>query len=213
MKNKCPDFELFLKNKYKIQENIIPTILAGILSSLGLLTNNESVILGSMLVSPILGPISYLFYDNKTITTTNECLRTIYILVTLVVLIGYLTSIAFKNNMVKVFDAIPLIKQTKQLKTRIDYKYFFYSFFISFVCGIIYVMTLRDGIRTDKAFMGDTLFIIGLGMAISVLPPLSACGIFLEKRELNNAFLSLMLFSINILGFILGGFVTKKIYC
>lgn len=213
MKSSCPDFQLFLKNKYKINDNILPTIMASILSALGLLTNNEPVIIGSMLVSPILGPISYIFYDNKSIENSNKCFRTTYILILIVILIGYITSMIFKNNVVKLFDAIPLIKKTDQLENRIDYKYFFYSFFISLVCGIIYVMTLQDGIKLDKGFMGDTLLIIGLGMAISVLPPLSACGIFLEKRELNNAFLSMFLFLINLLGFIVGGFMTKQIYC
>ena len=213
MKSSCPDFQLFLKNKYKINDNILPTIMASILSALGLLTNNEPVIIGSMLVSPILGPISYIFYDNKSIENSNKCFRTTYILILIVVLIGYITSMIFKNNVVKLFDAVPLIKKTDQLENRIDYKYFFYSFFISLVCGIIYVMTLQDGIKLDKGFMGDTLLIIGLGMAISVLPPLSACGIFLEKRELNNAFLSVILFFINLFGFIVGGFITKQIYC
>lgn len=213
MKSSCPDFQLFLKNKYKINDNILPTIMASILSALGLLTNNEPVIIGSMLVSPILGPISYIFYDNKSIENSNKCFRTTYILILIVVLIGYITSMIFKNNVVKLFDAVPLIKKTDQLENRIDYKYFFYSFFISLVCGIIYVMTLQDGIKLDKGFMGDTLLIIGLGMTISVLPPLSACGIFLEKRELNNAFLSVILFFINLFGFIVGGFITKQIYC
>ena len=59
----CSYVNNMIKEKYKLRDSIIPTIFSSIIASIGILTDSNTVVAGSMLLSPLLGPITYLIND------------------------------------------------------------------------------------------------------------------------------------------------------
>ena len=209
----CPKINAFVKNKHKIGNTIVLTTIAAVFASLGLLLNNVYLLVGSMLISPVLSPVTYLFYDKRTLINSMYMLRTLSILVAISVIIGYFSANIYKNKEVELLNAVPLIESTTELEGRTDTKVLLYSFIIAVVCGILYINTMRGGIEEDKGFLGEMLILGGLGITISVLPPLTACGIFIERGDFDSSYKALLLFIVNVIGFIIGGFLQKMVEC
>lgn len=209
----CPKINTFVKYKYRIGNTIVLTTIAAIFASLGLLLNNVYLLVGAMLISPVLGPVTYLFYDNLTTSNSIIMLRTLFILIFISVSIGYVSAYIYKNKKVELLNAVPLIESTTELEGRTDTKVLLYSFIIAIVCGCLYINTLKGGIEENKGFLGEMLILGGLGITISVLPPLTACGIFIERGDYENSIKAGTLFGINVIGFLIGGVLQKMIEC
>jgi uncharacterized membrane protein len=209
----CSYVNNMIKEKYKLGDSIIPTIFSSIIASIGILTNSNTVVAGSMLLSPLLGPITYLINDTFKFKNIKRMSGTMTILVMISMFNGYVISKFFKNKQFELISTLPLISMTDELKTRTNKNLYLYSFIIAIICGVIYITTFSDGVESDKGFLGEEVFITAIGLCISVLPPLAASGIYIERAEYLNALSCYGLFFLNVLGFLLGAVLCKKYHC
>lgn len=209
----CSYVNNMIKEKYKLRDSIIPTIFSSIIASIGILTDSNTVVAGSMLLSPLLGPITYLINDTFKFKNIKKMSGTMTILIAISMFNGFLISKLFKNKNFELISTLPLINMTKELRSRTTKNLYLYSFIIAIICGIIYITTFSDGVESDKGFLGEEVFITAIGLCISVLPPLAASGIYIERGEYVNALSCYALFFLNVFGFLLGAVLCKKYHC
>ena len=205
----CPKIKNYLKDKYKYKDNIIYTILASVIAALGLLKNNSTLVAGSMLLSPILAPITYLLYSFNI----SKIFKQLIILVSISISIGYGSSLILKNEKFNLLKTSPLFSITPEIESRAESSLFLYNFIIAIIVGIVFILTFRHGIEDKKGFLGESVILVAIGLCISILPPLVSVGILLQKKKYLMAQNALVLFLINILGFLIGSLMTSSIVC
>ncbi len=138
------------------------TSIAGLIALSGLLLNNETIILGAMLLSPIMGPI-YGFAVYAALGMIQDALRCIGVLATLLISVFVLAAVAtFLISLV-----IP-IGPTEEVVTRL-------------VLNPIYtLMAVLLGFAAAVAFnKGTTEVIAGVAIAAAIIPPTVVAGIVL----------------------------------
>ena len=174
--------------KYSNPVNVISTpyiityiILGSILSGIGLLYDQNSVIIGSMLISPLSIPIlhyvSNLYNNNYSAFLVH--LGLLIILVLTSILIGFILSVI--NHYLMIFK-----HPSHEMISRANSKMQIFSLdsLIAFIAGIIAVVA---------SFTDDYTIIAGIGIVVAFLPPLVNAGLYLgnyyskEKNIINES--------------------------
>jgi len=186
--------------------NIILVIIASILGSIGLLTNNYQTVIASKIIGLALIPfislsIIILTGDIKLISTSlGKCILFVFICLIVGAIIGFINSY---NNYVT--------EPTPEMMSRSNFKYhkFALELLVSFIAGIgIYYSIVKTSI----------IAFIGLVLVVSIIPPICNAGILygmsLHKYMQNNTVKhneyitygnnSFMLFAVDITGVFLG---------
>ena len=186
--------------------NIILVIIASILGSIGLLTNNYQTVIASKIIGLALIPfislsIIILTGDIKLISTSlGKCILFVFICLIVGAIIGFINSY---NNYVT--------EPTPEMMSRSNFKYhkFELELLVSFISGIgIYYSIVKTSI----------IAFIGLVLVVSIIPPICNAGILygmsLHKYMQNNTVKhneyitygnnSFMLFAVDITGVFLG---------
>ena len=99
----CSYVNNMIKEKYKLRDSIIPTIFSSIIASIGILTDSNTVVAGSMLLSPLLGPITYLINDTFKFKNIKKMSGTMTILIAISMFNGFIISKLFKNKNFELF--------------------------------------------------------------------------------------------------------------
>ena len=212
MASVCNPMNKMLKDKYMLNDSIVFTIFATFIANFGLYSNNSLIIAGSKLLAPILGPITYLLYDHITKKTFTILIKNIILLIAIVLTVSYLLSHIIPHGEINLIKTMPILDNENQKYKSIKLIHL-YGFLISCVCGIIYILTIYDGIQMNKGFMGELFFLIAVSLSLSLLPAIAACGIFLQQKKYKKALNSFLLFIINIVGFLTGAFTCKQFVC
>lgn len=167
---------------------ILMTVLSTVVVAIGLVKNNVAVIIGAMVIAPFLGPnvalaLSTSLADKKLGLNALKTLVTgILIVLTLSVCMGY-----FLNTN----PAVPEIAS----RTRAD------------LSDII--LALASGSAGVLAFTtGASSAVIGVMVAVALLPPLAVCGLLLGAHHFHEAFGAFLLFITNIICINLTGVIT-----
>ena len=142
----------------------IYTFLASLIAVCGYMANNQTMLIGAMLISPLLTPIftlnkdisgnlnlgnSLLKHNGKAISLILVCLIT-----------GYIATKVIKLN-----------KETEMMQSTVEWEETYLKSRINYIIPLLAGIVLAYGKNDD-----DIASIIGVGITISVLPPLVNAG-------------------------------------
>lgn len=180
-----------LKNKASINTGLI--VLATVATAicvLGFKMDSASIIIGSMLVSPLLYPILLL----SPSLIKRDIKIFIRLLLALAVLFTFLIGI---STLISYFLSIDLSKT--EIIERLEDDLFLYLFVAFF-----------SGIAATFAFYwpGVTESIPGTAISVALLPPLSIIGISLSRLDWQIFTTSSLIFLLNIAGIIAGSILS-----
>lgn len=140
---------------------------ASLLAVSGLLTGNESALLGSMLISPILVPI---------FNITSGQYGVLYNLAKLLFSIVFATTVGYFGSFFTKNVETNLMKSRTLYK--VDHGHLFTHSIIPYVCGFVLALA---------KYSNDYVTIVGVSLALAILPPLVNAGIYIHRKEYDKA--------------------------
>lgn len=166
----------------------VMTILSTLVVSIGLQQNNVAVIIGAMVIAPFLGPnvalaLSACLADKEL---GNNSLKTLVVGSTIAVIL----SVCFGYF----FNASPEIHEIK-IRTQIGFS----DFLLALASGCAGVLAFTTGASSA---------VIGVMVAVALLPPLTVFGLLLGSGYVTDAIGALLLFCTNIICINLAGVAT-----
>lgn len=166
----------------------IMVILSALVASIGVLNNNVAVIIGAMVIAPLLGPNMGL----SLATVLKDKDLAIISLKSIIVGVGISIIISVMIGILVTFDpSIPAIA----LRTDVA------------LAGI--VLAFASGIAGSIAFTTDvSSALIGVMVAVALLPPLSVFGLLLGSGFYYLATGAFLLFLVNLVCINLSGLIT-----
>jgi uncharacterized hydrophobic protein (TIGR00341 family) len=170
------------------QRYIVMAVLASFVAAIGLLKNDAAVIIGSMVIAPLLGPnmalsLATALADFKL---ARKAIITNILGFTLVLSISILMGL-----FMKVDPAIP------QIAARSDVSNFY--IFIALATGVAGAYSIAAGVAEA---------LVGVMVAVALLPPLAAAGLLLGAGYWMNATGALLLVFVNVVSINLSGVIT-----
>ncbi len=170
-------------------EKLALTSIAGLVALSGLLLDNQTIIIGAMLLSPIMGPI-YGFSVYAALGKIENALRCLGVLAALLLGVFILSAVA--SFLIDLF--IPLT-MTEEIATRL-------------VLNPIYsLMAVFLGFAAALAFSkGTTEVIAGVAIAAAIIPPTVVAGLVLVLQPM-SLITSGLLVTGQIVGLIAGALV------
>lgn len=168
---------------------MVLTIISTVIATGGLMSDSAAVVIGAMLVAPLMRPV---MSAAAAITMGwSKRLHQSLLLITLMA-IGVIALSAMLALLSP--DTIAMTEQTLA-RTRPT----FFDLVIALASGVggAYVLTRKESSA-----------IPGVAMAVSLLPPLAACGVLLEHGDNNLAIKAFILFFTNFLAMILAASLT-----
>lgn len=145
-------------------KNIFYIITGSIIAGLGLLYDSYPVVLGSMLVSPMGGPI-FRTISNMINNSQTDTLKSLTALV-LLFIIGYIIGIFM--SIINEYTGY-LKSPTNEMISRTEIKRIITDVIIAFISGMVLAFSI---------YHKDLIVAVGIGLVISVLPPLVNGGLF-----------------------------------
>lgn len=170
------------------KQGTIMIVLATIVVLAGLLLNNIPIIIGSMLLSPLLGPVSAAIV-NGSLGRTKQLLRSEGIIFSLV-----LVSIVISSAVSFILSHMTTITLSEQIVSRTNPPVF--EVIVAIALGMAAGLAL-----TTK--LPETL--VGVAIAAALLPPLGVAGIYLGIGDLHDFFNAFLLTMIYLFGLKVGG--------
>jgi hypothetical protein len=160
-------------------------LISACLATIGLVTNSQTTLLGSMLMSPIGSLITKNIIYNFLIKNNHKLdikykkwLMQIVIVLIVTLLISYLLGILFqkiKNPFTKedLTENLP----TSEMIDRANPNNIIYMIFISIFCGF----ALSIALVIDKGIK-----LVAIGIATALIPPIANIGLSLSLKEKND---------------------------
>lgn len=163
-------------------------ILASIVASIGLLYNNVAVIIGSMVIAPLLSPsmalsVATTLADKKL---AREALITSISGYLIAIIIGIIFGLFFTIN-----------PEASEILSRTDVNLLY--IILAFASGIAGSLSFTKGISQA---------LVGVIVAVALLPPLVTTGLLIGSFCWNQALGSFLLFSVNVVCINLSSVVT-----
>lgn len=165
-------------------------ILSVLMASFGLITNNPTVIIGSMMVAPILYPI--LGFSMSIVMFDFGLMHHSFITIMKAVFLSI-----FSSSIISFLLFPQTGGYTEEILSRTDNSLF--SCMIGIIAG------LAAAFATVKPKLNETL--PGVALSVSIVPPLAVAGIALARLDFSTMFGALTLFSISIIGVIIAASV------
>lgn len=167
---------------------VLLTILSTIVVAIGLLKNNVAVIIGAMVIAPFLGPnvalaLSANLADKKL---GLNALKTLLSGVSIVLLLSACMGYLFRTD-----PTIPEIAMRTQANLS--------DIILALASGCAGVLAFTTGVSSA---------VIGVMVAVALLPPLTVCGLLLGTGQLSQATGAFLLFITNIICINLAGVIT-----
>lgn len=154
------------------RDNLVYTVIAAFISALGLLNNNIVPIIGSMVVSPVLGPfyvamarsiMGKQMVGGGAMATWGHAILHHMLLMVICLVIGFMCGII--NYYYGIF-----IPESDEMRSRSQYKHLVADIVIALVCGFgIAFAVLRD----------DIIVQVGFAISITILPAIVTGGLYL----------------------------------
>ena len=194
------NISLFSKNS-RI-DFLTKVVLASFIAAIAFITNSQEGVIGSMLISPLGGPImglvsALIIFDLPSSVNSIVYLCIAFVIMVLIgMFIGY-----FKRT----------TEPTDEMKKRYDRPTKW-----TLINGIIIGMVFSIAALSSGSALVET---VGAGIAISLLPPVVNCGVTymnntLEKQERNKNIINTLLITlINVIGIIVASLLIFTIHC
>lgn len=173
--------------RVRIEANALPSkmyfvmnILSAIIASYGLVTNSAAVVIGSMLVAMMLGPITgvALAIIDHRMPLLRKSLITVFLGISLVVLVGFIVGWLHKDQPL----TVEILSRTQP--TSMDL-----------------MIALAGGTAGAYAMVSPHLSVavVGVAVATALVPPLAASGILFANGEMQMGLGALLLALTNII--------------
>lgn len=169
---------------------IIMVILSAIVAAIGVVNNNVAVIIGAMVIAPFLGPNMALSLATNLgdPELAKDSIKSNYL--------GLLVAFLLSMVLGLIFTVDPTIPEVAlRAKTNLG------SITLAFASGIAGAMAFTAGFSTT---------LIGVMVAVALLPPLVTCGLLFGSGEFALALGAFLLFFINLVCVNLAGILTFK---
>jgi len=182
------EYESLIDPNVKFNKNLLfMIVIAAGVAVAGLFANNASLVIGAMLISPLLGPISA-FSFNTALGKTDKMIKALISgLILLIAVIGtgaLLTTIAIQ------FTDLPL---TSEIISRTEMSPVFLAVAIA--------LGLAGGIAMSTNIPG---ILVGVAIAAALVPPATVSGIGIALWDWGIFSSALTLTAANIIGLVLG---------
>ncbi|MHA1199428.1 MAG: TIGR00341 family protein [Candidatus Heimdallarchaeaceae archaeon] len=165
-------------------------VLAGILASFGLIYDNVVIIIASMIIAPLLGPIALTVIGTMTPKNiySKRAIAAEIIGLFSIILIGFIVGIIYRFA-----DPNAIVDGSNILSTQIQIR-------IKPTIGDI-VFAIASGLAAGLFIIrGESTSIVGVAVAASLCPPAANVGVLLATPGLiGEAFGSLVLLGLNVL--------------
>lgn len=166
----------FNDNSILGRDNLVYTVIASFIAALGLLNNNIVPIIGSMIVSPVLGPFYLAMAHTITgkrgtgVASTKSISGSwIYAIIHHLLLMFICLAIGFLCGIVNYHYGV-FKPESDEMRARSQYKHLVADIVIALVCGFgIAFAILRN----------DIIVQVGFAVAITVLPAIVTGGLYL----------------------------------
>ena len=167
---------------------VLMTILSTVVAAIGLLKDNVAVIIGAMVIAPFLGP------NVALALSTNLADEKLGVRALKTLLSGILIVLLLTTAMGYFFETNPNIHEIAT-RTHAD------------LSDII--LALASGCAGVLAYTtGASSAVIGVMVAVALLPPLAVCGLLLGSGQFSDAFGAFLLFTTNTICINLAGVTT-----
>lgn len=169
---------------------ILMVILSAIVAAIGVSNNNVAVIIGAMVIAPFLGPNMALSLATTLgdLNLAKESIKSNYIGLFIVFLLSVVLGL--------IFTVDPTVPEVAlRAKTNLG------SITLAFASGIAGALAFTAGFSTT---------LIGVMVAVALLPPLVTCGLLFGSGEFSLALGAFLLFFINLVCVNLAGVITFK---
>ena len=169
---------------------ILMVILSAIVSAIGVLNNNVAVIIGAMVIAPFLGPNMALSLATNLgdIDLAKDAIKSNYV--------GVLIAFTLSTFLGYIFIVDPTVPEIA-LRARTNLG----SITLAFASGMAGALAFTVGFSTT---------LIGVMVAVALLPPLVTSGLLLGSGEYTLAAGAFLLFFINLVCVNLAGVLTFK---
>ena len=188
-KNKLiEEYQSIIEPSVKFNRNLLfMIVIAAGVAVVGLFANNASLVIGAMLISPLLGPISA-FSFNTAVGKTDKMLKSFASgLILLLSVIGtgaLLTAVALQ------FTDLPM---TNEILSRTEMSPVF--------LGVAIALGIAGGIAMSSNIPG---ILVGVAIAAALVPPATVSGIGIALLDFDIFANALTLTAANIIGLVLG---------
>ena len=167
---------------------VLMTILSTVVVAIGLLKNNVAVISGAMVIAPFLGP------NVALALSTNLAEHKLGINALKTLLSGVLIVLLLSAGMGYFFKTDPTIPEIA-MRTRANLS----DIILALASGCAGVLAFTTGLSSA---------VIGVMVAVALLPPLTVYGLLLGTGQIKEAIGALLLFITNIICINLAGVIT-----
>lgn len=176
--------------------DMLSTAIASVVSAYGLIEDNENVVIGSMLISPIGGQLFELLNMATGVPTEGNPAVELGMMIAICLVIGYVIANKFptgeRNN-------------SKSLNSRHQwvsaFKETYSAAMIGVMCGFILTIARK---HNNGAFNSVSA---GVGIATSLLPPIVASGILWNDKKKTEATNAFGLFVVNAVSIMIGVYI------
>jgi uncharacterized hydrophobic protein (TIGR00341 family) len=167
---------------------VLMTILSTVVVAIGLLNNNVAVIIGAMVIAPFLGP------NVALALSTNLAEHKLGLNALKTLLSGVLIAILLSTGMGYFFKTDPTIPEIA-IRTQANLS----DIILALASGCAGVLAFTTGLSSA---------VIGVMVAVALLPPLTVCGLLLGTGQIKEAIGAFLLFVTNIICINLAGVIT-----
>ncbi|WP_371504635.1 TIGR00341 family protein [Nitrosopumilus adriaticus] len=182
------EYDSIIDPNVRFNKNLLfMIVIAAGVASVGLFANNASLVIGAMLISPLLGPISA-FSFNTAVGKTEKMYKSLFsglILLVSVILTGALLTFIGAQ-----FMELPL---TNEILSRTEISPVF--------LGVAIALGFAGGIAMSTNIPG---ILVGVAIAAALVPPATVAGIGIALLDFEIFSSALTLTAANIIGLVLG---------
>ncbi|AJW71507.1 TIGR00341 family protein [Nitrosopumilus adriaticus] len=182
------EYDSIIDPNVRFNKNLLfMIVIAAGVATVGLFANNASLVIGAMLISPLLGPISA-FSFNTAVGKTEKMYKSLYsglILLVSVILTGALLTFIGAQ-----FMELPL---TNEILSRTEISPVF--------LGVAIALGFAGGIAMSTNIPG---ILVGVAIAAALVPPATVAGIGIALLDFEIFSSALTLTAANIIGLVLG---------
>ncbi len=174
---------------------VLLVVLSAIVATVGMLGNNIAVVIGAMVIAPLLGPNIALTFG--TVLADN----TLMVKALTTLLVGTLLALVISFSLSWIY---PTVEYNQELLSRTHVNYS--SVVMALASGAAAALSMTTGLSS---------VLVGVMVAVAILPPTCVLGLMLGYQQLHLAFGAFLLLSINIVCINLSGiivFILKGIH-
>ena len=189
----------YTSNNILLSRHYVKIIISGIITAIGLGLDNGPLIVGSLLLSPLIDPISNIilyFHIKRPISHLIKYLAYFSIDVILLLLIGYIFGYIFNQLFIKYKYNNNIIPEypTNQMYIRTGIVPIITNTLVCFLAGILLLYTY---------IQNDVFYLIGIYICISFIIPIVNSGMLLYMGEHDSSKESFLIFLFGVIALII----------